>query len=101
MERRPRRPDEHLGDLCSVREDPMFAVTGEDLNASQHAVQSADVMYEDLACGSLGTMGPLMPSASAISPADRYVPFSSSRQQCARASAQTSGAGWQTPMDFH
>lgn len=29
------------------------------------------------------------------------LPFSSSRQQCARASAQTSGAGWQTPMDFH
>jgi hypothetical protein len=24
---------------------PMFAVTSEDLNASQHAVQSADVMY--------------------------------------------------------
>jgi hypothetical protein len=45
LERRPRRPDEHLGDLCSVREDPMFAVTSEDLNASQRAVQSANVMY--------------------------------------------------------
>jgi hypothetical protein len=47
--------DEHLGNLCSVREDPMFAVTSEDLNASQ---RTAGVMYEDLGCGSLGTMGP-------------------------------------------
>ena len=27
------------GDLCSVSEDPMFAVISEDLNASQRAVQ--------------------------------------------------------------
>ena len=34
----------------------MFAVTSEDPNASQRAVQSADVMNEDLGCGALGTM---------------------------------------------